>query len=320
MRWAELNINWRLTTPSEKLRERLRPGAWDKLQVSTAHNIHEKSTKYQPGGVSLMAFDQIAHRVSSPGSDPSGLDRWTWHSIRCKTRDIRIITAYQPNITVGDEKQTVYPQHRRYLKYIKKSNLCPREAFRSDLTAQLQTWQAKGDLIVLMMDANDDLRDGITHRWLTDTICLINCLHTRHSTLQSPSTYTHNFKNKPIDGCYISPESPIQRGGFLPFRDGIGDHHILYTDVDIDTWFEGDLYRIVPLQIRRLKCGDVRIVCNFLKDLRTKLDNRDMFERINWLYSTFNNPLTPAQAAKYESIDKYVTECCLAAERKCRKV
>ena len=43
MGWAELNINWRLTTPSEKLRERMRQGAWDKLNVSTAHNIHENS-------------------------------------------------------------------------------------------------------------------------------------------------------------------------------------------------------------------------------------------------------------------------------------
>ena len=235
MGWAELNINWRLATPSEKLRERLRPGAWDKLQLSTAHNIHEKLTKYQPGGVSLISFDQIAHRVSSSGSDPSGLGRWTWHSIRCKTRNIRIITAYQPNITVGDEKQTVYAQHKRYLRYIRKSNLCPREAFRSDLTAQLQEWQAKGELLVIMMDVNDDLRDGITHRWLTESMGLINCLHTRHSTLQPPSTYSRNFRNKPIDGCYISPELSIQRGGFLPFRDGIGDHRILYIDVVIDT-------------------------------------------------------------------------------------
>lgn len=45
-----------------------------------------------------------------------------------------------------------------------------------------------------------------------------------------------------------------------------------------------------------------------------------MFERINWLYSTFNTPLTPAQEEEYERINKHVTECCLAAERKCRKV
>ena len=320
MGWAELNINWRLTTPSEKLRERMRQGAWDKLNVSTAHNIHEKLTKYQPGRVSLMTFDQLAHRVSSSGSDSSGLGRWTWQCIRCKTRNIRIISAYQPNITIGEEKQTVYAQQKRYLRYIQKSNLCPREAFRQDMTEQLQTWMEKGDLIVLMMDANDDLRDGTTHQWLTETIGLINSLHTKHPHLQPPSTYTRNFRNKPIDGCYISPGLHIKRGGFLPFRDGIGDHRILYIDVDIETWFEGDLYNIVPQQIRRLKCGDIRLVRKFLQELSSKIEHCDMAERVNWLYSTFNNPLTPSQQDKYEKIDKYITECCLVAEKRCRKI
>ena len=119
--WAEVNINWRLATPSEKLRERLRPGKWDRMSVSTAHNIHEKLTKYQPGGVSLVTFDQLSHRMSASGADPSGLGRWTWQSFRCKTKTVRIVTAYQPNITIGDDKQTVYAQHKRYLKYIKKN-------------------------------------------------------------------------------------------------------------------------------------------------------------------------------------------------------
>ena len=72
MGWAEINLNWRMTTPSEKLRERLRPGQRNKLSISTAHNTHEKLSKYQPGGVSLVTFDDLAHRVSSSGTDPSG--------------------------------------------------------------------------------------------------------------------------------------------------------------------------------------------------------------------------------------------------------
>ena len=267
-----------------------------------------------------MTFDQLANRVSSSGSDSSGLGRWTWQCIRCKTRNIRIISAYQPNITIGEEKQTVYAQQKRYLRYIQKSNLCPREAFRQDMTEQLQTWMEKGDLIVLMVDANDDLRDGTTHQWLTETIGLINSLHTKHPHLQPPSTYTRNFRNKPIDGCYISPGLHIKRGGFLPFRDGIGDHRILYIDVDIETWFEGDLYNIVPQQIRRLKCGDIRLVRKFLQELSSKIEHCDMAERVNWLYSTFNNPLTPSQQDEYEKIDKYITECCLVAEKRCRKI
>ena len=214
----------------------------------------------------------------------------------------------------------MYAQQKRYLTYIQKSALCPREAFRTDLGVQLQQWMDKGDIIILMMDANDDLRNGVTHTWLTEDIGLVNCLHDKHSQLDPPSTYTRNFRNKPIDGCYVSPSLPIVNGGFLPFRMGIGDHRILYVDVNIDTWFEGDMYRIVPQQIRKLKCNDVRIVKKFLQELRHKLDERDMAERVCWLYTTFNNPLTPAQKEEYEKIDKYVTECCIAAEKRCRKI
>ena len=320
MGWAEVNLNWRMMTPSEKLRERLRQGKWDKLSVSTAHNIHEKLTRYQPGGVSLITFDHLSHRVSSSGSDPSGMGRWTWQTIRCKTRNIQLVTAYQPNITVGDDKQTVYAQQKRHLKYTTKSTLCPREAFRADLTVQLNAWTEKNDVIILMLDANDDLRNGPTHQWLTETMGLRNCLHEQHSNLPPPSTYTRNFRNKPIDGCYVSPGLPIQKAGFLPFRVGIGDHRILFIDIDINTWCEGDLFRIVPQNIRRLQCGDIRIVSKFQRELNNLLEKRNVSERIDKLYSNFQIPLTPVQLAEYERIDTYVTESCLAAEKRCRKV
>lgn len=318
--WTEININWRLTTPSEKLRERMRPGCWDKLAITTAHNIHEKLTKYQPGGVGLLTFDQLAHRVSSSGSDPSGLGRWAWQCIKCKTRNVRIVSAYQPNITVGEEKQTVYAQHQRYLKYIIKSPLCPREAFRLDLATELRQWMEKGDQIILLMDANDDLRDGVTHNWLTGTVGLRNCLHEKHAHLSPPSTYFRNFRHKPIDGCYISPNMIIEKGGFLPFGEGIGDHRILYIDIDINSWLEGDLQKIVPSQIRRLKCEDVRIVRKFLQELRKRLDDRGLRDRVNALYENYHVPLTPTQIQEYESIDRFVTECSLTAEKRCRKI
>lgn len=91
----------------------------------------------------MMTFDQLSHRVSASGSDPSGLGRWTWQCIKCKTRNIRMITAYQPKITIGDEKQTVYAQHKRCFKYILKSPMGPREAFRHDLTREINSWTEK---------------------------------------------------------------------------------------------------------------------------------------------------------------------------------
>ena len=320
MGWAELNINWRVTTPPENLRERLRPGKWDKISVSTAHNIHEKLTKYQPGGVSLLTFDHLSYRVSSSGSDPSGLGRWTWQCIRCRTRNIRIISTYQPNITVGEEKQTVYAQQKRYLRYIQKIDLCPRETFRRDLTNELQPWIENNEVIILMLDANDDLRHGPTNEWLTETLGLRNSIHTHHPNRDPPSTYLRNFRNKPIDGCYVSHDFPIERGGFLPFKAGIGDHRILYIDIDIDTWFEGEKFKIVPLQVRKLQCGDIRVVKKYQRELRKLLDDRGISERVERLYTSFQTPLTDEQQSEYERIDRYITESCLKAERRSRKV
>ena len=231
-----------------------------------------------------------------------------------------MIVACQPNITIGDDKQTVYAQQKRYLKYILKSPLCPREAFKQDLTTEIYKWTEKGDLVMLFLDANDDLWDSDTHTWLTNTLRLKNCLHDQHSNLPPPSAYTRNFKSKPIDGCYASPTLQIEKCGFLLFREGIGDHRIVYIDVDETKWLEGDVFKIKPPQIRRLQCGDVRIVRTYLNKLRKLLNTRSISERVEKLYDEQHQPFTPAQIQEYERIDSFITEYCLTAEKRCRKV
>ena len=94
----------------------------------------------------------------------------------------------------------------------------------------------------------------------------------------------------------------------------------MYIDIDVNTWFEGELFRVVPLQVRKLKCGDVRVVKKYLHELRHRFEDRDLIQRVNWLYCPFNIPLAPGQIDEYERIDSMVTECCLAAERRCRKI
>ena len=91
-------------------------------------------------------------------------------------------------------------------------------------------------------------------------------------------------------------------------------------DIDINTWFEGEMYSIVPLQVRRLQCGDVRIVRKYQQELRKMLDKRGIREKVDRLYGNFQIPLTLDQQEEFERIDRYVTECCLKAEKRCRKV
>ena len=64
----------------------------------------------------------------------------------------------------------------------------------------------------------------------------------------------------------------------------------------------------------------MRIVRNYLKKLRKLLDTRSISERVEKLYNEQHQPLTPAQIQEYERIDSFITECCLTAEKRCRKV
>ena len=109
------------------------------------------------------------------------------------------------------------------------------------------------------------------------------------------------------------------KGRFLPFREGVRDHRIVYINIDEQSWLEGDTFKIKPPHIRKLKCGDVRIVRKYLQELRKQLESKSIPQRINSLYNEFHSPLTPFQIEEYEHIDKFMTKCCLSAEKNAAK-
>ena len=76
----------------------------------------------------------------------------------------------------------------------------------------------------------------------------------------------------------------------------------------------------MPIQVRKLQCGDIRIVKKYQRELKKLLDNRGISTRVDNLYARFQTPLTEEQKEEFERIDRYVTECCLKAEKRCRKV
>lgn len=134
---SELHLNWSKAKSHQRLRERLRQCRWDKLEVCAAHNKHENLHFFQPEGTSMLALYQVAFRVSASGADSAGLGRWAWMLLRGKGVNVRFISAYQTCMMRAEEKYTVWVQQQRYLKYVKKEQVTPREAFQHDLTAAI---------------------------------------------------------------------------------------------------------------------------------------------------------------------------------------
>lgn len=58
----------------------------------------------------------------------------------------------------------------------------------------------------------------------------------------------------------------------------------------------------------------------YLQELKKHLDSRSIQKRIDKLCTEVHIPLIPFQVKEYERIDRLMTESCLSAEKKCRKV
>jgi hypothetical protein len=75
----EVGLCWRKVGNEDQWYERIL-GKFRASRSIFANNVTElQHTKpLQPGGVGIIATDDVAHRVTSQGKDPTGLGRWAW--------------------------------------------------------------------------------------------------------------------------------------------------------------------------------------------------------------------------------------------------
>ena len=158
----ELNLNLRQCTYRDRIQERMKSSAWEFFKMASGYNKHhEGRQKHLFGGTMVLAYGQFCHRVLSSGADERGLGRWAWLHIKgTKNASTRIISAYRPCKTRSVlHNSTVYRQQVKRLKEL-DLDICPLDQYTIDLIALLRKRIAAGDKIVLMIDSNEDVRNG----------------------------------------------------------------------------------------------------------------------------------------------------------------
>ena len=158
---TEIGINWKKSNSKDRWYERTRT-AFQTAKSEVAHNINEPTitSNVQFGGVAITTVDDASHRVISQGSDPSGLGRWVWMRLEGKSHHhLRIVSAYRPVDSTGPG--TVYEQHLRFFA-TKFRRINPRTAFYEDLFEEITKWKEAGDHLIIGIDANEDVRTGLT--------------------------------------------------------------------------------------------------------------------------------------------------------------
>ena len=161
---TECNVQWSLLKSPQQLHSLFSSEV--PVKAVSAHNVHERHIRSQAGGTGIITFDHMSTLFQSSGHDESGLGRWCWIGHKDKSGVMtRIIVAYQPSCTEARQFDTVYQQHRRYFRQ-RGNKQCPRRLFRDNLLAQLATWRAAGDRLILFIDANENINNGKLQRAL----------------------------------------------------------------------------------------------------------------------------------------------------------
>ena len=163
----------------------------------------------------------------------------------------RLITAYAP---VGGKDSGPESYWKQQLRYIQNNSLntTPFKMFCDDLCEVLKTWRSKGDRIILMMDANDNVFKGKLSKRLADKpIEMKEAVHGVKPG-QGPNTHSSNTKLVPIDGIWHTPEIQVRTAAYLPFDLCLGDHRPVVVDFLQALILGVKLPRVVAAEARQL--------------------------------------------------------------------
>ena len=144
-------------------------------------------------------------------------------------------------------------------------DVCPREAFRTDLSQFIHQRVQKGDQIVLCIELNEDVNrdNGPIQQTLLHRNQLTNLLKHKHDF---PTPATHDRGTKTIDSIFVSSELiACEAIGWLPFGSGIGDHRVAFLDIKLEQLICKDKYDIVRQTARRLQLKNQRSVNRFIE-------------------------------------------------------
>jgi hypothetical protein len=319
--FQETNKNWKRVGVYGAVKK-VFSNVWRKNKLVTSSSGERTSTAYQPGGTASAVFDKWVSQVCASGSDSLG--RWSYLTLKGKqSRKITIISAYRVCVNSLDQagSATCWKQQWRQLKKRGHTDPDPRKIFVKDFSAFIGSRIEQEEELIIGMDANDDNQDQSDLRRLLRQNDLVDVFEHLHAGVTPPHTYQRGDKR--IDYVFITPAliPALRSTGFLPFNlPFTSDHGAAYVDFDEETLFMGKTTNPVDSARRNLISGNPAGRENYCEDLKTQFAKHYIVDKVDTLYNTIksNNYDISDITARYETIDRQITEMMLSAERNCR--
>ena len=321
--WAESNLNWRQSDTYYAFRTFLRR-VWSSVKFSVSSSGETTAGRYQPGGTITIANQEWAGRVVSSGNDPLG--RWSYVSIVGKRVQVTFITAYLPGDNIGVAGNDTWIMqlwrlHRR--QGLDKPN--PRLLMWKALESFILSLQSRGDLIVLMMDANGTFNDGELSMNRLRTICNLRDPHALRNDEPPMPSYARGSQK--IDFILVSDAilstGALVGAGTLALHHGIfSDHTLLFIDLDEHRLLRAASSKIMSPHGRLLnsknKIARRKYKREFLRQLKAA-KIKSAWRRLCTAVSPHAGRLFLGESRKYDGIDTAFNRAALCAEKACGK-
>jgi hypothetical protein len=311
----ETNNYWKSLPADQRLHERTR-GWFGKIHVNYSYyEEFKESGVYQAGGTAIFSINQAADRVMGAGKDIN-LGQWSWTRYRGKQGiAVRIYTVYTPTNNKRDLGST-YNQHLDYF-HEHGQERDPRKAIIDDLCKEIEIAMKEGDQIVVILDANEDIRKGYAQEQF-NRLGLSESVIDRHGQ-QAPNTYIDG--SDPIDGIFVSPTLRGCKCGYAAFGDGPPGitHRLVWIDIPVSQAF-GNVMQSRKFTARKLQNYDPRITAKYLKVYKKFLKSHKLDEKLEKLQEKIQQDgLTDDLIEEWHAIDTLRRKGMASAERKCRK-
>ena len=185
--------------------------------------------------------------------------------------------------------------------------------FLEDLLAVLRRWRAKGDRVVLIMDANKNVLHGEMCKQLTQEDLQMREVVQSATVGSGPKTWFRGSES--IDGIWVSLEIDVISASYLPFNGSLGDHRPVMADLTMSLMLGKHLKNIAPVQARWLNSKVTRTREAYIKQLEALYQEHGIWDKLEGLAKSADFPVTEEAAQALENLDQ-LTEKTNARGRK----
>ena len=317
---AETNTNWKHQS-SKIYFQATKKRHWKHSHSITSETDIEWSDIYKPNGTVIITLPPFSPSITTSGSDPTGLGRWSYITISGRNNiKLIIISAYRvcQNSIKHTGPSTNIRQHWQRLEEenLKDTNI--RDLMINDLAEFISILLSKKHEIIVGIDANEanNQPKNCVDKLLQLTK-LIDVISQQHGIRKGPNTHIRGRKHIEFFLCSEHIYTFIDKSGITPFNEiTSSDHRGFFLDLRLKAFLKNAYFALPDHSSRPLQSSNTKNVLSYKRHLQSFVVHHKIIEQATEIQKKLvNKSITSKDYIIINKLDTFLTKSMIKAER-----